>query len=410
MTKIKRNKIAIVHVLYPPLALGGATRIVVDEVDTITSKYGDEFEVVVFTADIQRQPPYRLNVYPYAGYRVYSLSITATAQSNWNHRDENVEIAFDNFLEFEKPDIIHFHCIQILTASITEAASKRDIPYFVTAHDAWWISDYQFLHDQSGKIYLDGHPDPFEEFALPNNVSLEQSLTRRAYLKQRLAAAEMVLPVSKTYGSIYRANGIQNLRTITNGISRKVNWQPKDTSYSERLICGHVGGISDHKGFHLFKEAVSKLSSDKIEVLIVDHSKNKNYQSNTRWGSTPVKIIGHVDQENIADLYKQIDVLFAPSVAPESFGLVTREAAACGCWVVASDIGAIGEDVTERNGFTVPPTVAALTEILTHLVTDVEKFKKVAQPDNLRYSDQQTDEVVKLFRGVLHESSIAETK
>jgi glycosyltransferase involved in cell wall biosynthesis len=37
----------------------------------------------------------------------------------------------------------------------------------------------------------------------------------------------------------------------------------------------------------------------------------------------------------------------APSVWPESFGVVTREALAWDCWVVASDRGGVGEPVVE---------------------------------------------------------------
>jgi len=397
---INRKKIAIVHVLYPPKALGGATRVVVDEIDTITTKYGDDFEVVVFAADIERQPAYQLDVYPYHNYRVYSVSCTATALSNWHHKDDRVAEIFEQFLEFENPDLIHFHCVQILTASILEIAKKKGIPYFVSVHDAWWISDYQFLYDKAGKIYSDGHPDPFAKIELPPGIGLEQSLTRKAYLKRRLNDAVSVLPVSETYKKIYEKNGINNLMTVTNGISSKIDWLRKDTSSTEKLICGHVGGISNHKGFWIFKEAVSELKSDKIEVIVVDHTKNGSYSLKTRWGSTLVNIIGHVDQKDIAKLYGQIDVLFAPSTAPESYGLVSREAAACGCWVVASDVGAIGEDINDESGFRISPTKDSILAILKKLEHDVQKYKEPASPASPRYSEQQTAELVKIFRSI----------
>ena len=44
-------------------------------------------------------------------------------------------------------------------------------------------------------------------------------------------------------------------------------------------------------------------------------------------------------------------MLVAPSIWPESYGLVTREALSAGLWVIASDIGALAEPLLEgTNG------------------------------------------------------------
>lgn len=87
-------------------------------------------------------------------------------------------------------------------------------------------------------------------------------------------------------------------------------------------------------------------------MTIVDHAESSSYRRKEVWGETPVEIVGFVPHDRIADLYAQLDVLLAPSLWPESFGLVTREARAAGLWVVASDRGAIGEDIKhEVDGF-----------------------------------------------------------
>jgi glycosyltransferase involved in cell wall biosynthesis len=56
--------------------------------------------------------------------------------------------------------------------------------------------------------------------------------------------------------------------------------------------------------------------------------------------------------------YSEQDVLLAPSIWPESFGLVTREALSAGLWVIASDTGALAEpilNVEKRNGSVIQP-------------------------------------------------------
>jgi glycosyltransferase involved in cell wall biosynthesis len=64
-----------------------------------------------------------------------------------------------------------------------------------------------------------------------------------------------------------------------------------------------------------------------------------------------VRFIPKVKQNEIAKLYSEMDILLAPSIWPESYGLVTREAIQAGVWVIASDRGAIGDCVIEgENG------------------------------------------------------------
>ena len=399
--KIPKKKIAIVNIFYPPKALGGATRIVVDEVSTLVQKYGSTFEVVVFTADTESSNYNKVTVYPHDGYRVYAIAVPLTVSSNWHEKNEQVSLVFNEFLAFEKPDLVHFHCIQALTGSILEVTQKLGIPNVVTVHDAWWISDHQFLIDQLGTVYPEGHPDPFKESVLREGTTLEESLQRKRYLKGLLAAADGVLSVSETFSKIYKINGISNVITNKNGISNEVNWQRKNTEHSEKVICAHIGGMSSHKGFDIFKQAVFALGQSNIEVLVVDHTKESDYINYTKWGKTTVTIIGRVDQEHVVDLYKCIDVLFAPSTCAESFGLVTREAAACGCWVVGSNIGAIGEDITIENGFRVTPNQQDLVSVLKSIDQLPSKYKGFSTSKPIRYSADQVDELVVIFDEIL---------
>ncbi|NOS87076.1 MAG: glycosyltransferase family 4 protein [Methylococcaceae bacterium] len=395
-----KKKIAFVNIFYPPKTLGGATRIVVDEVSTLANQYSDDFELVVFTADTESSGKYKLTVYPYDGYRVYALAVALTVSTNWHEKDEEVAVLFDNFLAFEQPDLVHFHCIQALTGSIVEVTQKRGIPHFITVHDAWWISDHQFLMDQLGRVYPDGHPDPFEPFTLREGVTLEQSLKRRVYLKGLLSASNGVLAVSETFRQIYAKNGVTNVVTNKNGISDQVAWAEKNTCYSEKVICAHIGSMSPHKGFDLFKAAVQTHKFSNIEILVVDHTKEQGYLSQSQWGNTNVTIVGRVNQENIQDLYRRIDVLFAPSICLESFGLVTREAAACGCWVVGSDVGAIGEDITPENGFRISPTTENLQVVLHEIDRAPKKYKGLSKSGHIRYSSDQVQELVDMFNAI----------
>jgi len=398
-TRTKKRKIALVNVFYPPQAIGGATRVVADNVEILKSHYGDEIELVVFTSDERCTTPYQLDIYQQDNITVYRSTILHRENMDWHPQDPNMYDLFERFLELEQPDLVHFHCVQRLTGSVVEATRDMGIPYVVTAHDAWWISDFQFLVDADGKLYPEGHPDRFAPRLLPNNVNFSQSIERIEYLSDLLLGAKEILTVSEAFAEIYRKNGLNQIRVNRNGISSNQPWAPKDTADNDRVICGHIGGMSAHKGFFLLKKAVEQIQPTQISMMLVDHSKDESYIEKTQWGNVPVTIIGRVPQDRIVDLYRQLDVLFAPSIWPESYGLVTREAAACGCWVVASNLGGIGEDVIEGvTGMIINPDLTSICDVVEQIDENVEAFKLVIATQKIRTAHEQVSELMDTYR------------
>lgn len=374
-----KKKVALVNVFFPPQSIGGATRVVADNFATLVKDYAGQFDLCVFTADVECREPHKLTVYNHKGCRVYRATTLWREHMDWHPKDPEMYRLFNEFLEIEKPDLIHFHCVQRLTASIVAAAKDSGVPYVVTTHDAWWISDFQFLVDHNSKVYPQGHPDLYDKIELPTNIKLADSIERRRDLKELLLGAAEVLTVSNAFAEIYRANGIAEVTVTPNGISDVVEWRSKDTAYSSKVVCGHVGGMSEHKGYYLLKEAILASQPKNIELLVVDHSKEEGYEHHSLWGDVPVKFIGRVRQENVVHLYRQIDVLFAPSTWPESFGLVSREAVACGCWVVASNLGGIGEDIVPGvNGYLIEPSESDIANVLVRIDGAVIAHKQLS--------------------------------
>ncbi|OUM36987.1 glycosyl transferase [Pseudomonas putida] len=393
-----KKKIALVNVFFPPQAIGGATRVVADNFSEFRKTYAEDLDVCVFTADVECRPSHQMTVYTYEGCRVYRSTTLWREHMDWHPKDPEMYRLFQQFLELEKPDLIHFHCVQRLTASIVEAARDAKIPYMVTIHDAWWISDFQFLVDHNSKVYPQGHPDPYQVIEMPANMKLADSIERRRDLKELLHSASKVLTVSNAFAEIYRQNGIPQIEVVANGVSSDIPWTQKDTSYTKRVVCGHIGGMSEHKGYYLLKEAVLQSQPENLELLVVDHSKEEGYEHQSLWGKVPVTFIGRVSQKGIIDLYGKIDVLFAPSMWPESFGLVTREAVASGCWVVASNMGGIGEDIAPgKNGYVIEPSLEALVVILKHISSSITQHKAASETEVRRTSASQAMDLEKIY-------------
>lgn len=394
-----KPKIAIVNVFFPPQTIGGATRVVTDNVRVLEEQYGDDFDLVFYTSDEGDTPPHQLELSTYNGRRVYRAGILRRVNMDWHPFDDASGELFGRFLDHEQPDLVHFHCVQRLTASTVQATAEREIPYFVTLHDAWWISDFQFLVDQNGDVHPEGHVDAYEELPLPEGVTREESLYRRAKLRSLLHGATEVLTVSESFAELHRKNGFPQVKVTMNGVETE-GWLPRTPSPDGRVRLGHIGGMAPHKGFDLLKKVLTQERFENLSLTVADHSRDHGYVQHETWGKVPVRVIGKFPQNQIAEVLSGIDVMLAPSTWPESFGLVTREAAAAGCWVVASDIGGIGEQVVEdRTGYLVRPNdVESLASVLRTIDVDPERFLGRPDPTPLRSPDEQVHELVQLYR------------
>jgi glycosyltransferase involved in cell wall biosynthesis len=82
-----------------------------------------------------------------------------------------------------------------------------------------------------------------------------------------------------------------------------------------------------------------------------------------------IRCLGFVADEDLPDLYRAADAFVYPSLY-EGFGLPPVEAMACGCPVLCSTRGALGEVVGDAAATVNPEDVAALTRQLVRLATD----------------------------------------
>ncbi len=393
--KPRKKRIAIVNVFYPPQAVGGATRVVYDNVTDILSEFDDAFEIEVFTTK-NGEKAYDIENYVHDGVRVTAATTVHSEDLEKKISDPQMGLVFKNFLIDFKPDLVHFHCIQRLTDSVVSEVRKAEIPYIITAHDGWWISDSQFLVDQDDQISTYQYQKEAE------HTSIKVSDRQRAFRKE-LFGAEHIVAVSDAFAKIYDDAGIPNVIAIENGVS---NLPATDRIPSQgRVRLAHIGGISRHKGFHLVRHALeSSPEFSNLELLVVDHAAPKGSIKYEKWGSTPVTLIPKVRQDEIANLFAKIDVLLAPSIWPESFGLVTREALMCGCRVIASDRGGIGQCIEHgENGLVINVEDAdPLRNALAEVDANPEHYlSPPVETPQLRLAIHQARDLVKLYRKLI---------
>ena len=277
--------------------------------------------------------------------------------------DPLVEAFCEDLFKDESFDFVQCHCCQLLTAAPLVVARRHQIPYEIVMHDAWWMSDEQFLVSADGRLI--NPTDPLSHFdQQPSPDEIEKALKRRTDLYDLLENAQRRIAVSEAFKSICESAGIKNidvqLNTVTEmGLPSENLSSNKEISGNNYRLC-HIGGMSLHKGYQLLRQAVHQLpQSLPIQFTIVDHrlpSSRSNYQST--WNGYHVDFIAPISMDKMPNFYSNQDVLIAPSIWPESFGLVTREALSAGLWVIASDAGALAEPILksgEDNGTVIRP-------------------------------------------------------
>jgi glycosyltransferase involved in cell wall biosynthesis len=246
----------------------------------------------------------------------------------------------------------------VLTASPLVVARQLGIPYIVTLHDAWWLSPELFLVSPGGRQidpakpfdHIDGVPTPEEK-----TVALE----RRSILAGILRGAQQRLAVSEPFRNVYRKAGIENV-DVRENVSTPMppsKLRQRHTHDSPLRIC-HAGGMAMHKGYHVLRQAAMMLPEGlNVSFTVVDHHLQDGDAAYTStWNHYPVEFVPPIAMNRMQDFYAVHDVLIAPSIWPESFGLVTREAISAGLYVIASNIGALSDPIANESiGLSITP-------------------------------------------------------
>jgi glycosyltransferase involved in cell wall biosynthesis len=425
-TKQSKKKVLVINVFFAPQSVGGATRVAQDYVQGMLDNQKVDYDVSVLctdydswqtdinkesknldqksdVVDIKATSPNKLSslfgttadelvqlqenwIQGNVSYRD-SISID---YSHWRgakvvrlnlppkpwaiHEDRDIEAFCTEYFRDEQFDLIQCHCCQIITASPLIAAQKLGIPYEIIMHDAWWMSHEQFLVSPAGNLIDPSDPlGHFDED--PSEEEKAGALARRQSLYDILTKAKRRVAVSEAFRGICEAAGISDVEVQENQFTSMANehQQIKKTREGKALIkiC-HIGGMSLHKGYQLFRQAVHSMDAGlNLEFTVVDHrlaSQKDEYRS--IWNGYRVQFIAPIAMDKMNGFYTNQDVLVAPSIWPESFGLVTREALSAGLWVIASNAGALAEPLlTNRStqGTVIRPNhledlVKALTE------------------------------------------------
>lgn len=343
-------RLLMVNVLFPPQSFGGAT-IVAEHLARHLPASGVNPTVLtgLATPELTEGAVHR---YEFQGTPVIGIAMPPPLSREHDYRNPAMKSLMSEILATTRPDVVHLHSIQQLSASIAEACVEAGVPFIVTLHDAWWICERQFMVREDG-AYCDQRTIDLRTCArcMPDSAFTHK---RFYHLAAILEKAALLLAPSAFQRDLYVANGLppDRVRVNGNGVPLPATADPARVGRTVRFA--YLGGQAVHKGYFWMKEIFENLKERNWRLVIPDIHLRLGHSSIRLkdWkGRGRVSIVPPFDQDNLDAFYADIDVLLVPSLWKESFGLAVREALARNVWVITTDSGGVTEAIVEgENG------------------------------------------------------------
>lgn len=347
-------RVLAVNIFYAPVSFGGATIVAEEMAERLHARA--DTEVIVFTSR-KGSSQYLLTRYAHRGLPVIAVALPAP---NVISEFDNPEMAvvFADVLAAVQPDVVHFHSVQRLGATLLRTCQAAGIPYAVTLHDAWWLCARQFMVRGDDSYCFQTRIDiSVCDACLPGARHLNDRLD---ILLQGLEGAALLLSPSEAHRRLYLANGLAPERLLVNQNGIRLPSRPRRRVGGGALRFGYVGGISGLKGFHLVRAAFEATSEKEYTLVIVDNTLKLGWSSMDvgEWNvAGRIEIAPAFEQDGLDAFFDGIDVLLFPSQWKESFGLIVCEALARDVWVVVTEGGGAAEFVVDGENGTMIPLV-----------------------------------------------------
>jgi glycosyltransferase involved in cell wall biosynthesis len=287
-------------------------------------------------------------------------------------------MAYRVFLN-EEPDVFHSHKLRGLSPSIWNAASRAGVKKIVhTCHDFEAVSPEGLLAGRIGRL------------AKERNLVMWPYQSIRRYssrlVNHLIAPSRFVLDLHKKldFFPFAKTEIIPNTHGFT---ANELSYHDINPHFSSgkngirRFL--YIGRLDKAKGIDLLCQVFSALADRNPDLLLrvagwgpLDEFLREKYMRQEN-----IRFMGPVFGDQKTQLFMDSDFLIAPSVAPESFGLVIAEAFSQGIPVIASRIGAFSEIVRDgETGFLVQPgSVEELSSVILKISTRKKEYAAMSE-------------------------------
>jgi len=388
---------------FPPYSAAGSELYTYN----LTRELSKKEEVYVFyrIADPERDE-YEMRFENYNEIKVCNINNTFRYCESFEkaYNNDIISKKFGLFLDQVKPDIIHFGHLTCLSTSLVEEGKKRKIPIVFTLHDFWLLCQYgQLLKPDLSicyrpvdsecvrclepKLAIRGNirkviriikktiPDfanrvrlgrilvkilrPFAKASLLNKDSGVRIKKRMNHINKMCSLVDIFISPSKFLLEKYVASGIPREKILYHDYGFNTDrFNDFSKVKSQKLRFGYIGTFIPSKGVHVLLKAFNSIQSENVELRLHGkaapyHPGFEDYPNYLRSLGKKRNILwfGEYDNEDIAKIISEIDVIIVPSIWFENSPLTIHEAFMARIPVITSNIGGMAELVQhQENG------------------------------------------------------------
>lgn len=400
-------KICYISSFYPPLIFGGA-EIYVQRISEKLSQHGHEIVVITTNSNINIKSSIEekngvkiIRVHPLNIYAIYTtLSKPNIIKPIWYILDMlnlHAYLIVKNILRKEKPDIVHVHNFKGFSLAF-DAVKNLNLPLIFTVHDYFLECPKENLFRSSQEICL--NPSPLCWFYAGFQKYLKDN-------KPDIITAPSAFVINK----LKKDGFFQNARTMKLPLGIELDNIEKIEKNYKTIHILFVGRLNEYKGVHILINAFKQLKQKNIYLHIVGQGKEKEELKKEAKDRSNIRFYGFLSGSELIKLYKIANILIAPSIWYETFGIVIIESFKYSTPVIASNIGGFPELVENgHNGFLFEPgNVDELKKILEYLIANPKELERLS--DNAfesvkKYSmEGHTKKLTKLYEELIERKS-----
>jgi glycosyltransferase involved in cell wall biosynthesis/GT2 family glycosyltransferase/2-polyprenyl-3-methyl-5-hydroxy-6-metoxy-1,4-benzoquinol methylase len=298
-----------------------------------------------------------------------------------------VETNFERILRNSDVRIVHFqHMLNFGTFNLPLIAKNLGIKVVMTLHDYFYLCPVYNLVKQNRSamcrrlgpdVEAEECYDCFQDKLIVESKEQSSDLKaflgayfhrRRAAITEALGAANLLIAPSgyvkeKYCQGLGREIG-ERIVVVPHGVA--VANRQEQRPRNRQLQVTFLGNATGIKGYEVFGEAARRLKNRPV----IMQSFGAGVQELLQRYRHEVKNKGPYQPRDLAEIFRNSDVVVVPSLWEETFCLTMSEAFAHGVPVIASDVGAMSERVHEgKNGFLFPVgDVDRLVELINRLM------------------------------------------
>lgn len=328
--------------------------------------------------------------------------------SNWQLTDPEREQAFATILDELDVDLVHFHHLAGHPPSLITIANQKKVPTVFSAHDFFSICHISNLINDEGRYC---HPATLTmqqcDQCLSNSYGIlpGSQIKRRNAWRNLLASCQALIFNTQSsvdlIASIYpeiAKHPNQYLAPVPIPPIAKIEQQP---SQPIPLKVAVMGNFLHHKGADTILSAMKALQNEAIEFHVFGNMDSMYLEQMDSLLEKSVCLHGPYSTEKMPTALWDCHVSLHVSIWPETYCLTLSEASTIGLVPVVTDIGALGERVTQDvNGLKIEVgSVEQLCSSLRALSASPEMLSKLQNP-TIPVSCAQMIEHLDILQGI----------